>query len=314
LKNGFLNNRMVRFKLKKFRILVIRSGNVSRRLAQNTQNIRRNIFHFSLFTFHLLFLFVSCKSSKKIVESPSALTKIKGEEVIQVFDSVLVHQFQFNNLTAKASVDYTDRTGDTKSFDINLRMKKDSAVWISITPLLGIEAARLMVTTDSVFMLDRVHKTVLKRDINYFGEMLRTNVNFDMLQSVIVGNYFQYLEKEKLKSIYEEEPYIILSSLNKRQVRRASEEKDPTKPVIQDFWIDGNYRIAKSKITDDKLDRFVEATYKEFTDVSGSLFPSNLVLTISGTTPTIMKINYSKVSQVDSLSLPFSVPEKYDLK
>ena len=71
---------------------------------------------------------------------------------------------------------------------------------------------------------------------------------------------------------------------------------------------------AKSKITDDKLDRFVEATYKEFTDVSGSLFPSNLVLTISGTTPTIMKINYSKVSQVDSLSLPFSVPEKYDLK
>ena len=206
---------MVRFKLKKFRILVIRSGNVSRRLAQNTQNIRRNIFHFSLFTFHLLFLFVSCKSSKKIVESPSALTKIKGEEVIQVFDSVLVHQFQFNNLTAKASVDYTDRTGDTKSFDINLRMKKDSAVWISITPLLGIEAARLMVTTDSVFMLDRVHKTVLKRDINYFGEMLRTNVNFDMLQSVIVGNYFQYLEKEKLKSIYEEEPYIILSSLNR---------------------------------------------------------------------------------------------------
>lgn len=257
---------------------------------------------------------ISCKSSKKIVESPSALTKIKGTEVIQVFDSVLVHQFNFNNLTAKASVDYTDRTGDTKSFDINLRMKKDSAVWISITPLLGIEAARLMVTTDSVFMLDRVHKTVLKRDINYFGEMLRTNVNFDMLQSVIVGNYFQYLEKEKLKSIYEEEPFIILSSLNKRQVRRASEEKDPTKPVIQDFWIDGNYRIAKSKITDDKLDRFVEATYKEFTDVNGSLFPSNLVLTISGTTPTIMKINYSKVSQVDSLSLPFSIPEKYEVK
>ncbi|MBP6532767.1 MAG: DUF4292 domain-containing protein, partial [Bacteroidia bacterium] len=88
----------------------------------------------------------------------------------------------------------------------------------------------------------------------------------------------------------------------------------PSKPVVQDFWIDGNYRIAKSKITDDKLDRFVEANYKEFIDVNSYLFPSNLVLTISGTTPTIMKINYSKVTQVDSLQLPFTVPEKYEVK
>ena len=137
---------------------------LSRRFAQNTQNIRRVFFLFSFFFF---FFFVACKTSKKVVESPSASTKLKGEEVIQAFDSVLAHQFQYKYLTAKASVDYTDRTGDTKNFDINLRMKRDSAVWISITPLLGIEAARLMVTTDSVFMLDRVHKTVLRRDINY---------------------------------------------------------------------------------------------------------------------------------------------------
>ncbi|MBK7432403.1 MAG: DUF4292 domain-containing protein [Bacteroidetes bacterium] len=75
------------------------------------------------------------------------------------------------------------------------------------------------------------------------------------------------------------------------------EEKIQQNLLSRNFWIDGNYRIAKSKITDDKLDRFVEATYKEFIDVSGSLFPSNLVLTISGITPTIMKINYSKVTR-----------------
>lgn len=299
----------MRSRLEKFRNVDFGFRIGIRRMADG---FRKTIFHFFAVTMFLSS--VGCKSSKKIVESPSASTKLKGEEVIQTFDSVLAHQFQFANLTAKAGVDYTDRTGDTKSFDINLRMKRDSAVWISITPLLGIEAARLMVTTDSVFMLDRVHKTVLKRDINYFSEMLRTNVNFDMLQSVIVGNYFQYLKNEKLKSIYEDEPFVILSSLNKRQARRAMEEKDPTKPVVQDFWINGNYRIAKSKITDDKLDRFVEATYKEFTEINGSLFPNNLVLTISGTTPTIMKINYSKVQVVDSLLLPFSIPEKYEVK
>ncbi len=295
-------------------------------MEKNYFVFRNFVFRFSFFVFRkksdfrilaifcLIFFLGACKTHRKVVETPSASTKLKGEEVIQAFDSVIAHQFQFKYLTAKASVDYTDRTGDTRSFDINLRLKRDSAVWISITPLLGIEAARIMVTTDSVWMLDRVHKTVSRRNISYFEELLRTNVSFDMLQSVIVGNYFQYLKNEKLKSIYEDEPYYILSSLNKRQVRRAAEEKDPNKPVVQDFWIDGNFRIAKSKITDDKQNRFVEATYKDFVDVNGTLFPNNLVLTISGITPTIMKINYSKVVQVDSLQMPFSIPEKYEVK
>lgn len=266
------------------------------------------------FVFVMIPFLFACKTQKKVVETPNASTKLKGEEIIQVFDSVLAHQFQFNYLSAKANVDYTDKTGDTKSFDINLRIHRDSIIWISITPLLGIEAARIMITQDSVFVLDRVHKTYSKKGFNYFEEMVRTNVNYEMIQAVIAGNYFQYLKNEKIKSSYEEEPFIILSSMNKRQLRRAAEEKDPARPVIQDFWIDGNFRIAKSKITDDKRDRWVEATYKDFVDVNGYLFPDILVVTVSGITPTIMKLDYSKVTVSDSLQMPFSIPEKYELK
>ena len=261
--------------------------------------------------FGVLFSY-ACKTQKKIVETPNASTKLKGNEIIQVFDSVMAHQFNFNYLSAKANVDYTDRTGDTKTFDINLRVHRDSLIWISITPLLGIEAVRLLITRDSVFVLDRVHKTISRKGLNYFEESLKTNVNYEMVQAVIVGNYFQYLKNEKLKSLYEEDPFIILSSMNKRQLRRAAEEKDPSRPVVQDFWIDGNYRIAKSKITDDRRDRWVEATYKNFTDVDGSLFPNGLVVTISGSTPTIIKLEYNKVATADSLLMPFSIPEKYE--
>jgi hypothetical protein len=135
-----------------------------------------------------------------------------------------------------------------------------------------------------------------------------------MIQAVIVGNYFPYMKNEKLRSKYEDEPYVILSTLNKRQARRASEVKDPTKPLVQDFWIDGNYRIAKSRITDDKLDRWLEATYKNFTDVNGHLFPNNLIVTISSVSPTIIKISYTKISPDEPLQMPFSIPEKYEAK
>ena len=74
------------------------------------------------------------------------------------------------------------------------------------------------------------------------------------------------------------------------------EEKDPNTPVVQDFWIDGNYRIAKAKITDDKLDRWVEARYTAFDSVSTGLFPQQVIVTVSGSTPVIMKITYDKIT------------------
>ncbi len=273
--------------------------------------LMRRLFYYFLVTFSISFL--SCRTTKKIVDSPSSV-KLKGEEVIQVFDSVRAKEFFFKYLSAKAEVSYTDKSGETNSFDINLRVNRDSAIWISITPLLGIEMARVLINHDSIIVLDRLHKEVIKRDFQYFEDLWKTNVNYDMIQSVIVGNYFQYLEKEKLRSVYEEDPFVILSTLNKRQARRAAEEKDPSKPLVQDFWIDGNYRIAKSRITDDKKDRWVEATYRDFIDVNGYLFPSKLVVTIASSSPTIINVDYKKAVNADSLQMPFTIPEKYEVK
>ena len=114
--------------------------------------------------------FMSCRTTKKVVESPSASVKLKGEEVIQIFDSVKSREFDFNYLSAKAEVSYTDKSGETSSFDINLRICRDSAIWISITPLLGIEVARVLIRHDSVIVLDRIHKNVMnpaKRDFSF---------------------------------------------------------------------------------------------------------------------------------------------------
>jgi len=263
----------------------------------------------------ILLIFSSCKTTKKIVDIPSVQVKLKGADVIQVFDSVLANQFEFSYLAAKATVDYTDKTGETQSFDVNMRMRRDSAIWISLTPLLGIEVARVIIDRDSLMIMDRLHKTFMARDYAYLEEMLKTTVTFEMVQAVVSGNYFPYQKADKIRSVYEEEPYVILSTLNKRRVKRVLEEKDPSKPVIQDFWIDGNFRIARSKITDDRLDRWVEASYKNFTEVGERLFPNNLVVTISSSSsPTIIKIAYNKLTEGESFTMPFTVPEKYERK
>lgn len=263
--------------------------------------------------FALMLAGTSCKSTRKAVAAPPPVTT-KNSVVNELVDSMMASQFDFGWLSAKAQVDYTDKTGETNSFDINLRIRKDSVIWLSITPLLGIEAARVLITPDSISMLDRVHKEYKVLRYDYLEEMLHTGIGFSMIQAVVVGNYFSYERADKLRSYYEEQPYGILSTLNRRQAKRAMEEKDPSTPVIQDFWIDGNYRIVRSKITDDRLDRWVEASYSDFIAVNQRLFPQNIVVTFFAASPVIMKVSYSKVVGEETLALPFTIPEKYERK
>jgi hypothetical protein len=260
-----------------------------------------------------VFFLSSCKTTKKVVVA--APLKLRGADVIELFDSVLTHQFSFDWLALKASVEYTDATGASESFDINLRARKDSAIWLSITPLLGIEAARVLVTRDSMQILDRVHKTYSVYNYDYLDSLLKTRLNFEIIQAIIIGNYFPYLKNEKLKSVYEEDSTMILSTLNKRKLRRAMEDKDPNKPVVQDFWINGSYRIMKSKIQDDKLNRSMEAAYSDFTEADNKkLIAYKILVSIVSAKPSTIKVEYSKITVDLPEALPFSIPEKYERK
>src|SRR5215510_10227503 len=110
---------------------------------------RRRFFKWGIVHCPLCIFLTACHTQKKIVEVPVPV-KLKGENVIELFDSVLAHQFNFNWLTAKAQVQYSNKGEESESFDVNLRIRKDNAIWLSVTPLLGIEVARVLITRDSL--------------------------------------------------------------------------------------------------------------------------------------------------------------------
>src|SRR3954465_14036532 len=139
---------------------------------------------FSSYMMHcaLCIFLLACHTSKKIVKAPIPV-KLKGQEVIAVFDSLTAHQFNYTWLVGKAEVEYADSGKSSETFDINVRMRKDSAIWLSVTPLLGIEAVRVLITPDSMRILDRLHKTYMSRDFAFLEDMLKTKLNFEIMQA-----------------------------------------------------------------------------------------------------------------------------------
>ncbi|MBK7967166.1 MAG: DUF4292 domain-containing protein [Bacteroidetes bacterium] len=146
----------------------------------------------------LILTFHSCKSRQKAVTSPTTIVPMENESVEELMNRLDSSAFKAEWISGKASVK-TNQDGNETSFNITLRAKKDSVIWISISPLLGIEVARVMITPDSVMMLDRLHNQYQVNTFEAINKLLQLKVNFEIVQSLLYGN-FSLTRKMKIDS------------------------------------------------------------------------------------------------------------------
>jgi len=74
------------------------------------------------------------------------------------------------------------------SFKTILKMRKDSVIWLSISPALGIEVARMVITPDSVKFIDKWNDQYFIGDYEIMQERLDLGFDFSLLQDMVVGN------------------------------------------------------------------------------------------------------------------------------
>ncbi len=158
-----------------------------------TQNIKQPLYFKTLiFILFSLFLF-SCKSTRHVIKEP-----IKEYGADFLFEKLKENEFKFDWISAKFKLDIViDKKKN--SLTGQLRMRKDSVLWVSFSPALGIEMARLLITTDSVKFINRINKTYFLGDYKLVNNFLDSNVDFDVLQSILLGNDLTYYEDGKFR-------------------------------------------------------------------------------------------------------------------
>ena len=255
----------------------------------------------------------SCHTFKKITVH-RVLTEKHPENLVSKMDSAeFIPKWMSAKISAESSI------GDkSNSFSANLRIRTDSVIWLSISSL-GIEAARIIITRDSVKVVDRINSKYELADFSYINRVFQLATNFDMLQSLLLGNYFPYLDARKLRSSYVDGDFYLLSTLRRRKLKRELEEKEPNKRIIQDVWLDpASFRIEKMSVDDNKLKKKLIAVYEDFQPVE-STFSTDTVqiahqvtFTIESEKPASIKLSYSKIILDKVQEFPFSIPEKYE--
>lgn len=216
----------------------------------------------------------------------------------EVYAGVIKNHIDFTTFSAKIKVDY--RGGDGKNYDFNafLRMRKDSVIWVSINAALGIEAFRIMITPDSVKVMNKLDKVAQLRSMDYLQEITQLPFDFHALQELIIGNpiYFD----SNVVSFRKDEDYISLMSMG---------------TLFKHYITVGanDYLVNSSKLDDTEVGRSRTAvlTYGEYESKDNIRFATKRKISVAEKSKLDITLEFKQFNFNESLNYPFSVPKNY---
>ena len=133
--------------------------------------------------FSIVFLF-GCSFSKKTAKIPT------DKELHEIEKSVNKNHIDWKWFGTRSRVHYDDGL-QSLGFSSTIRLKKDERIWFSASKL-GIEIARVMITTDSIYMMNRWEKEYAIASIDEISSFTSVPVSFTDLQNIILGNPVQF--------------------------------------------------------------------------------------------------------------------------
>lgn len=208
---------------------------------------------------------------------------------------------QFDYLSAKAKFKF-DHAGKKVSASANFRIKKDSLIWLSITPALGIEFARVLINQDNIFILDRMSKRYYEYSFKELSSKYGFEFDYKIVQSVLLGNLLEPYQNEKIEK---GDGYFAYTA-----------SKDGY--LFQNFVGMNSMKLERLNVSDDSSENTISVTYGNFNIVDSQIFPNDIVAIIDYATnkpSTRMDISYNKlVIEEKPISFPFSVSAKYERK
>jgi len=259
------------------------------------------------FTIIFSLLAVSCKTTRKTIISP-----LKEYGADYLFTKLKENELKFDWFSAKFNLDLLIDKKKT-SVTGQVRMKKDSVIWVTLSPALGIEMARLVITTDSVKFINRINKTYFSGDYAQVNKLLEANIDYDVFQTLLLGNDLTYYEDGKFRANYDSKEYHLVTAGRQKLRKYVRTREDEERIYIQNIFLDPEtFKISQMKIKElKKENKKLDATYSDFQQTSGQLFPFHILFDLFADKPIQVDLNYSKIEIDKPQEFPFKISDKY---
>lgn len=217
-------------------------------------------------------------------------------------NNVNIEEIDFEYFQTRTKVRYTE--GDKQvNGNAHIRIKKDSLIWFSISPSVGLEATRVMITKDTAIVINRMDKEYYIFNFEEISRYFNFKVDFELIQSIILGNLAREID-DKTQIAKENNYYLI---------------KQTSGPLdIQSFVLIDNKKIETVLINEIETSNFMTLKYSEFKETSTYLFARNCQINLTykakkGPMVTSINLQHNRADISDKpLKFPFNIPSKYE--
>lgn len=252
-----------------------------------------------------MLLLFSCRSQKPLTEVGRSSTEINESYLPEAVFSI-GHSFETLKVK-KVNVGFMmNGIGDT--FNGSMAVYRDSLIVISVIPLLGYEALRIMCTRDSIIVINRPERTYHASSLDYYLGKYNIPAGFDDLQAVLINEVFIYragFEGIKYEQSIEMENgdivFIVKALLG--SIILANQE----------FAADSaSAQIRKATVIDYQRGVKMAVKYADFDSLEKDSFPNNILIDIKDRRNEIsLSIDYGQVIFDDRINVNFEIPDSY---
>lgn len=269
----------------------------------------------SLFFLVIVFISLSlmqCRSGRIITKAIAPRDTTKMVRINTVSDSVLLlsstkeilhkSKINFNTFSAKVRLDIETSNGVQPDAIANIKMIKDSIVWISITStIFNYEVLRVYLCKDSITVIDKLKHEVKYRKYSYLQEITNIPFTLSTIQDLIIGNPIFVNEDNLVIKKYS--TYLLVASLTSN-----------FKNLLTINTPDNLLEHSKLDDKDITENRTADFTYGYYSNSNGIPFSTYRQIVVTEKNKLDVRMNFKQFDFNKDLSVSLSVPKSYKRK
>jgi hypothetical protein len=232
--------------------------------------------------------------SKPAVISKAPLDSYKLDKL----RAIRLKQVDFVTFSGKAQ---TKLSVDGSSHDVtfNVRIKKNQQIWVSITAVLGVEAARVLITPDSIKVMNRLESTYLKKPFSFIYQYTSKQINYQTLEALLIGNAIPNLLKDDTTVKPDNGNIVINGELQQ---------------LVYQLTIGADLRVSRTAMSNGAAQQSLQVDNSAFIQAGTKVIPSKINIdSKAGAKSVQAELHYTKAEFDQNLTYPFSVPARFSI-
>lgn len=203
---------------------------------------------------------------------------------------------QYDYLNAKAKIVIEEESGKITRGTLSLRAKKDSVLWFTMSPGMGMEAIRGFFTQDKIQIRDRIGNEDINLTYAEFEQFYGIRLSLELFQNVLWANIPYDFD-------YEDRLIRVGKRFELTQIRNN---------VRYFSKVETSHGKVSELVSNSLNDRgSVLASFPKFLDASSQPFPAEVLFKLAyqlpeGSQNTIIHLEWTSIDpNSESLSFPF---------